>query len=139
MLCIFSFMGKFGCLGIGAEGTRGLRVSIPGIPLKISALQKYHYSFIQGSQTLTSPAAVSSSPLHPSLNDSCSHFISFVVKKLTATRTSMTTAKNSQPQNDPGKVRGNPLMCASQYPRVGGVSTQHIPITVLTLGKKTWH
>lgn len=75
---IFSFMGKFGCLGLRAEGTWGLWVSIPGMPLKISALHKYQYSFIQ---TLTSPAAVSSSPPHPSLNDSCFDLISFRVNK----------------------------------------------------------
>lgn len=45
------FLAAWESLAVWASAERTPEDSIPGIPLKISALQKYQYSFIPGSQT----------------------------------------------------------------------------------------
>lgn len=47
----YVFLAAWESLSLKGEDSWGLWVSIPGIPLKISVLQKYQYSFIPGSQT----------------------------------------------------------------------------------------
>lgn len=106
------FLAVWESLGLEGEDSWGLWVSIPGIPLKISVLQRYQYSFIPGSQTHN--ITCSSFFLLSSTSVLEWQLLSFNFtqgKKNDYYTHRWPKHKRSRVQNDPGKVK-NILLCA---------------------------